>query len=212
MLHGLTLGIHIASGTAGLILGPITMRAAKRRGRHTRAGEAYHWILLTVCVSATVLALLDWSQLWWFLPIAVGSYGFALLGYIAAKRRWDGWLLAHVAGQGGSYIALVTALLVVNLGGPLVIWFLPTIVGSPLIAWVSFQVASGKRPRYRPAGAVSAGRARRRARMPRLEIDPVGARPRAREDLTAGVGPDHLPTASGSEPGPAREEPGRIRA
>ena len=154
-LFGWILGLHIAAGAAGLILGPIAMQAAKRPGRHTRAGEAYHWVMLLVCLSAATLAALDWTRLWWFLPIAAGSYAFALVGYVAAKRRWPGWLTAHIAGQGGSYIAMVTALLVVNwnaltgtrgFSSPWP-WILPTLVGSPLIAWVTRQVRLGKRPR-----------------------------------------------------------------
>ena len=34
--------LHIAAGLTGLILGPLAMFVAKRRGFHTRAGEAYH--------------------------------------------------------------------------------------------------------------------------------------------------------------------------
>ena len=148
MIESALLSVHIAAGAAGLVLGPVAMRAAKRAGVHTRSGEAYHWLVLAVAASAVVLALLDLSELWWFLPIAVGSYAFALLGYLAAKRGWRGWLHAHVSGQGGSYIALVTALLVVNLGQlGLFVWFVPTIVGSPLIAWVNYQVAIGRRPK-----------------------------------------------------------------
>jgi hypothetical protein len=147
--------VHIGLGTAGLILGPVAMTARKRPGLHTKAGEAYHWIILGVCVSAGALAVLDWSRLWWFLPIAAGSYAFALTGYVAAKRRWDGWLRAHLSGQGGSYIAMATALLVVNwetlTGTPGVVspwaWTLPTLVGSPIIAWVTREVVQGRRPR-----------------------------------------------------------------
>jgi hypothetical protein len=43
----------------------------------------------------------------------------------------------------------------VNLGAgdaPLIIWFLPTIVGTPLIVWVNYQVALGKRPKRVRAG------------------------------------------------------------
>jgi hypothetical protein len=147
--------LHIAAGAAGLVLGPIAMQAAKRPGRHTRAGEAYHWVMLLVCLSAATLAVLDWPRLRWFLLVAAGSYAFALVGYVAAKRRWPGWLSAHIAGQGGSYIAMVTALLVVNwnaltgtrgFASPWP-WILPTLVGSPLIAWVSRQVRLGRRPR-----------------------------------------------------------------
>jgi hypothetical protein len=152
------LAVHIAAGVAGLIMGPIAMRAGKRRGTHTTVGEAYHWNMLTVCVSAIVLALIHWSTSGFLLYIAIFSYAFALFGYVAAKVRWTGWLRAHVTGQGGSYIALVTAFLVVNAGGgdaPLIIWFLPTIVGSPLIVWVNRQVARGKRPKQ-PAPARAA--------------------------------------------------------
>ena len=146
---------HIAAGTLGLILGPIAMMAAKRPGLHTRVGEAYHWVVLAVCATASLLAWLDWDRNWWFLPIAAGSYAFALLGYVAAKRRWAGWLRAHLAGQGGSYIAMVTALLVVNwqtvTGTPGRrsgwAWALPTLVGTPLVAWVTYQVRLGKRPK-----------------------------------------------------------------
>ncbi len=140
---------HIACGTAGLILGPTAMWARKLPGLHTQAGEIYHWIMLGVGVTAAALAFLDWSRLWWFLPIAAGSYAFALLGYLAAKLRWNNWLRFHLAGQGGSYIAMVTALLVVNTSiQTWWAWILPTLVGSPLIAWISIEVAAGRRPRY----------------------------------------------------------------
>jgi hypothetical protein len=149
------LALHIALGAAGLALGPVAMRAAKRPGLHTRAGELYHWIMLGLCLTAAGLAVLEWARLWWFLPIALGSYAFALLGYVAAKRRWPGWLLTHVAGQGGSYIAMVTALLVVNwrlvAGVPgrssLWPWLLPTLLGTPIIVWLNTEIRRGRRPR-----------------------------------------------------------------
>jgi hypothetical protein len=100
--------------------------------------------MLVVCLSAATLAVRDWARIWWFLPIAAFSYGNALLGYLAVKIRWPGWLRQHIAGMGGSYIALVTALLVVNLGGSnLVVWFIPTIVGTPLIALTIARVSRG---------------------------------------------------------------------
>jgi uncharacterized membrane protein len=152
--------IHVAAGTTGLILGPVAMTARKRRGRHTRVGEVYHWVMLAVCLSATAMAIADWERIWWFLPIAVFSYANALLGYLAAKIRWRGWLAAHIGGMCGSYIALVTALLVVNSRpAPIWVWFLPTIVGTPLIRrTIGLRLGrSAPRPRAdRPApGAVS---------------------------------------------------------
>ena len=37
-----------------------------------------------------------------------------MLSTVFAKRRFQGWLRVHVIGQGGSYVAMLTALLVVN--------------------------------------------------------------------------------------------------
>lgn len=155
--HGAVLAVHIAAGSAGLVLGPVAMSAGKRRGAHTRAGEAYHWVFVALFISAVGLAVMSWDRLWWLALIGASSYAFALLGYLAAKRRWDGWLQAHVSGQGGSYIAMVTALLVVNLGtaSPLA-WIAPTVVGSPIITWVNFRIAKGSRPKGRPDLAGSA--------------------------------------------------------
>ncbi len=145
--------VHIVAGFSGLVLGPAAMVATKRPGVHTRTGEAYHWVMLAVCASAGLLAVPEWGRLWWFLLIAAGSYAFALVGYVAAKRRWPGWIAAHISGQGGSYIAMTTALLVVNwrsLTGTAgmssaIPWILPTLVGTPILAWVNSQVRLGRR-------------------------------------------------------------------
>jgi hypothetical protein len=50
-----------------------------------------------------------------------GLYALAVLGRYAAARQFRGWTHAYVHGQGGSYIALVTAFVVVALtvDGPL---------------------------------------------------------------------------------------------
>lgn len=104
--------------------------------------------MLAVSLSAVALAVLDWSRLWWLALIAVGTYGLAVAAYAAAKRRPRGWLHVHVAGQGGSYIALVTAVLVVNLGGPLILWLLPTLAATPVLAWLQREIRLGRRPRY----------------------------------------------------------------
>src|SRR4051794_14360481 len=97
------LAIHITTGSLGLVLGPIAMLSPKRRGRHTRIGTVYHWNMLVVCFSAVGLAVVAWSRLWWFVPIAVFSYGNALWGYVAVRRKRPGWLRRHIGGMGGSY-------------------------------------------------------------------------------------------------------------
>ena len=71
-------------------------------------------------LSTTVLAgarrprFLHWSRSWAFPGCPGFLAAFALVGYVAAKRRFQGWLRVRVIGQGGSYVAILTALLVVN--------------------------------------------------------------------------------------------------
>lgn len=143
------LNFHIACGVSALVLGLVAMFARKLRGLHTNVGEIYYWLFLCIFVSACALAVLEWQRLWWFIPVAVFSYLFALLGYLSAKLRWKNWLSYHLVGQGGSYIAMTTAVLVVNLGIDVWwAWILPTIIGSPLIAWLTREVALGRRPKY----------------------------------------------------------------
>ena len=137
MLRAVFLSLHIASGSGALALGPLALFAAARR--HRSRGQilaAYHWTVLATCLTAAVVSLLAWSRLWWFVPIAALSYVLALVGYLATRRGWPAWVRAH--GLGGSYIALVTALLVVSARdisttAEIVAWILPAAVGVPLI-------------------------------------------------------------------------------
>lgn len=146
---------HIAMGIVGLVVGPVLMFSRKTDGIHTKLGEFYHWVMLGICASAAALALLDWEQLWGFLWIGLGSYAFAFLGYISGKLRWRKWLIPHVIGQGGSYIAIITAVAVTNqrylsgwsgLSEPWA-WALPTVVGTPIIFWITREVVLGRRPK-----------------------------------------------------------------
>jgi hypothetical protein len=149
--HTIALSVHVAAGTTALVLGPFAAFAAKRRGIHTQLGTIYYWAFVVNFVSAVVLAALNFNDAWWLALVGAGSYAFALLGYEAAKRRRRGWLIWHVSGQGGSYIAMTTAVLVVNLGtASALAWIAPTVIGSPLIAYVNTQIAKGRRPKSRP--------------------------------------------------------------
>lgn len=116
---------------------------------------AYLWAVFATCLTAAVVSLLDWSRLWWLVPIAVLSFLLALVGYVAVRRGWPRWVGAH--GLGGSYIALVTALLVVSAGdisttAEVVAWILPAAVGVPLI------VRAHRGPRERPLRGTAPGR------------------------------------------------------
>lgn len=134
MYTDVVLALHITVGVLALTLGPLALLAAWRRGAVNPAATAYHWAVLGVCVSAAALVAVAPARLWWLLPIAAASYALALLGFRAARRPGSRARRLHLHGQGGSYIALVTALLVVSVGSPLA-WIAPTLIGSPLITW-----------------------------------------------------------------------------
>lgn len=182
MAQQILLGLHIIAGSAGLLLGAILMWWDTRRLRRDRpvstgAGYAYQGTVLAVCLTAVGLIALHRNDLWWLVPVAVGTYGLALLGRRAARSRSGRWSHGYVHGQGGSFIALLTALIVVDLtvygslDGPaqLLPWLAPTAVGVPLIElWRRHLTGPAlraarqaeDRPRRSPAAAYSIPAAR----------------------------------------------------
>lgn len=129
---------HITAGVLGLVVGPVAMFAPKRRGRHTNAGLFYQGIVAVLTTTAIALALLDFIDLWPFVPIAVGTEAAALAGWWVKRRRFRGWLPVHVQLMCGSYVSFVTAFLVVNWDSWLA-WVIPTVVATPLIGWASIN-------------------------------------------------------------------------
>lgn len=134
MIGDFTLVVHIAAGAGGLVTGPIAIRNAARGAIGGRAGDVYHWLVALVCLSAVALAVIEWSRLWFFVPIAAASYGFALRAYLASKRPGNG-CQAQLRGYGGAYIALVSAVFVVSFAGQPVLWFVPAAIGAPALHW-----------------------------------------------------------------------------
>jgi hypothetical protein len=136
------LACHITAGLTCVVTGALAMTAAKRPGRHTKAGTIYFWSLAVVFASATVMALLRLAEDWHLLLIAVVAFTAGSLGYVARRRHRPGWLRVHLLGMSGSYIALLTGFYVDN--GPnlplwdrlpaLAYWLLPSLVGVPLVA------------------------------------------------------------------------------
>lgn len=144
--HDVLLTAHVVAGTTGLVLGPVAMALPKRPTRHPRVGLAYQAAVAILTLSALGLASLRASELWWLAVIALLTETAALVGWWARHRRFSGWLAWHVRLMCGSYVSLVTALLVVNWSSPLA-WILPTIIGAPLIARASARASAGDRPR-----------------------------------------------------------------
>jgi hypothetical protein len=143
-MRTLLLTVHISSGTLGLLTGPLAMLVPKRRGWHQRIGRIYQLSVALICGTAIGLAVLQ-PALWWFGVIAAATWAAALGGWQVRRRRPPGWLPWHISLMCGSYISLLTALFVVNLGVRAVVaWVLPTVVGSPLIAWAAYRAATGR--------------------------------------------------------------------
>ena len=127
--------VHVAAGALGLVLGLAAILAEGPPDYRSRAGAGYCWAVLVVALTALGLVAFDVASLWWLAPLAAISAALALLGYLAPRRRRRGWVRLYAHGQGGAYIALITALSVVSLDGPASVagWVLPALAGVPLI-------------------------------------------------------------------------------
>lgn len=137
----ISLYAHILCGFLSLIAGAVAIYVKKRRGVHTKVGNFYFYAVTVTCISAVVLSILNWDRSSYLFFIALFSYSFLIRGYFALKKRNEGWLKRHIGGMVGSYIAMTTAFLVVS-GQyiplikslpPILLWFLPSIVGVPVI-------------------------------------------------------------------------------
>ncbi|MBF6329320.1 hypothetical protein [Nocardia transvalensis] len=138
--YTLLLIVHIVTGSAGLLLGPIVMWV-DTRGRDRTYGSVYVALVVAVAISAVGLVVVRRHDLWWLIPVSALTVALAVIAQrrIGRPERFRGHLYVHC--QGGSYIALVTATVVVSfaLDGPLtggwqlIAWLGPTAIGAPLL-------------------------------------------------------------------------------
>ncbi|RBY90344.1 hypothetical protein DQ244_12915 [Blastococcus sp. TBT05-19] len=132
MVRDAVLGVHVLAGSAGLLLGPAWL-LARLSGAHGRSlAVGYQAAVAVAAVTGAVLALAA-PGLAWLLPVAVLTEGLAVAGALARRRGWPAWRTLQPHLLGGSYLALVTALLVAETGNP-VFWVLPAVVGQVPIA------------------------------------------------------------------------------
>jgi hypothetical protein len=138
---------HAALGTALLVVGFLALRAPKRaRSAHGRLGTVYFALLFT-CLPLGLVIGAQHAGLSAFEVATPPTLAFGLVGYAAKHRRprpllGQPWIVAHLSGVGGSYIGVVTAGAFQTFGriapdsavAAVVIFALPTLVGSPLIA------------------------------------------------------------------------------
>ena len=126
------LAVHVVTGTAGLLLGPLWL-LARLAGRRARpAAWGYQAMVAVVSSTGAVLAVLA-PGLAWLMVFAVLTQALAVAGALARRRGWSHWPALQPHLLGGSYIALVTAFLVAEIGNP-VFWLLPAVVGQVPIA------------------------------------------------------------------------------
>ncbi|MGI8758513.1 MAG: hypothetical protein ACR2K0_04335 [Acidimicrobiales bacterium] len=152
MTHTVLMTVHIVAGVAGLLLGPFAIVAALQAGRRTVPALAYQAAVAVITTTAVGFAVLDWRSWWPFVILAVGTEAAVAAGWWARSHRSPGWHARHIRLICGSYISLVTALLVVSWGS-LLAWVLPTLVGTVLVE----RAANRATARPSPAIATNSG-------------------------------------------------------
>jgi hypothetical protein len=167
-----TLVMHVVAGLTCVVAGVLAATAAKRPGRHPRAGRTYLVGITVVFGTASVLAALRWSHDRHLFVLGAVAFAAAAAGYVARRRRRPGWVRRHLVGMGVSYITLLTAFYVDN--GPqlplwdrlptLALWLLPGAVGLPIV---------GRALWLRPGGQVNAVRPGSRHRSPHSGAPPA---------------------------------------
>jgi hypothetical protein len=148
--------LHGTAGTAALLLGPVWLAARLAGARGQAAAGGYQAAVAGVAGSGAVLAL-SAPGLAWLLPVAVATEALAVAGALARRRGWRHWRTLQPHLLGGSYIALVTGLLVAATGQP-VWWLLPALAGQLPIAVAKrrLHVAGVAGPAGQPARSTSA--------------------------------------------------------
>ena len=131
--------LHVAAGTAGLLLGPLALLAYRRPSARRRSGLAYLCALVAVALTAVGLAALDITGLWWLVLFAVATPTSALAAIVVRRRQGPSWPTWYAHLMGGSYVALLTGLLAVSWGNPAA-WILPAVLAQAPIAVVKTRL------------------------------------------------------------------------
>jgi hypothetical protein len=141
------IALHVAAGLTCVVAGVVAMLSRKRRGRHPLAGTIYYCALAIVFVTMSALAISRWQEDYHLFVLGALSFVAATIGRTARRRLWPSWARFHMTGMGASYILLITAFYVDN--GPnlplwrelpqIAFWFLPSLVGMPLLLNAFFR-------------------------------------------------------------------------
>lgn len=148
------LGIHVAAALVAIVTGLVAMLSRKGSGRHVAAGRFYFGAILVVFATACAMSAFRWPTdaplvIAGAVAAAAATFGFA---YRRLHRPEDA---PHIIAMGVSYVAMLTAFYVDN--GPQLpvwrllpswlFWFLPAIVGTPLIVRAVLRHRRGRTER-----------------------------------------------------------------
>jgi uncharacterized membrane protein len=134
-------GFHILIGIPCVIAGAIAIFSPKGRGRHSRFGAIYFWLLVVLFGSAAILSVMRWAENYHLFILGLLALVFAVFGRSVVRAHRRGWPRLHLTGMGLSYILMLTAFLVDN-GKflpvwrelpPLALWFIPGVIGLPFL-------------------------------------------------------------------------------
>jgi hypothetical protein len=106
--------VHVVAGLTCTVAGVVAMLAPKRSGRHPSASTVYYWSLVVVFLSMAALSVLRWPANTHLFILGILSFGAGVVGRMARRRLWGGWLQVHITGMAVSYILLLTAFYVDN--------------------------------------------------------------------------------------------------
>ena len=140
-------GVHVLFGLAALITGVLAMLSKKGRGRHSSFGMLYFWCLLGVFGTMSILSFMRWAQNYHLFILGALSLVSAYIGRSAARRQWRQWPRLHLTGMSASFIFMLTAFYVDNgknlplwrVLPEIAFWFLPGVIGVPLIVYALFR-------------------------------------------------------------------------
>jgi len=140
MLRTGLLAVHAGAGVVGLVLGPLALwRLARPVSQPAaRLEAAYLVAVAVVSASAVGLVLADLAAFWWLGVIAVLTGGAAYGAHRLRHRRHRVVCAWRTRLFGGTYVALVTATVVVSAGGWLS-WVLPSVIGAAGIEYAASQ-------------------------------------------------------------------------
>lgn len=140
------LGIHVIAALTAIVSGLRAMLLSKTDSRHPVAGRVYGLALVAVFLTACAMSAFRWPDDVPLVALGAGAVAAAAYGYMYRRRRRPGHV-PHIVAMGASYVLMLTAFYVDNgphlpvwsLLPPWSFWFLPAVVGAPLIVRASMR-------------------------------------------------------------------------